>query len=69
MRCTPTADAAAGAACNASTTADALSAGTMREGRRAVWMLGPIEVFDGGADGVASTAGNTLFARQGFFVP
>ena len=69
MRCTADSDPATGATCNASTTADALSAGTVREGERAVWMLGPIEVFDGGPDGVASTGGNTLFARQGFFVP
>ena len=69
MRCTADADVTVGATCNASTTADALSAGTVREGRRAIWGLGPIEVFDGGPDGVASTGGNTLFARQGLFVP
>jgi hypothetical protein len=69
MNCIPSADPSVGATCNASTTADAVSAGTVREGRRAVWALGPIEVFDGGADGVASTGGNTLFAHQGFFVP
>jgi hypothetical protein len=69
MRCTPNADPSVGATCNASTTADALSAGSVLEGRRAIWAFGPIEVFDGGADGVASTAGNTLFAHQGFFVP
>ena len=31
--------------------------------------LGKIQVFDGGSDGVASTAPNTLFADQGVFVP
>jgi glucose/arabinose dehydrogenase/chitodextrinase len=70
MSCSATADAGIGSTCRASTTADALSAGTVKEGRRAVWMLGPIEVYDGGADGVASTAGdNTLFERQGVFAP
>jgi hypothetical protein len=28
-----------------------------------------VQVFDGGSDGVASTAGNTLFADQAVFVP
>jgi glucose/arabinose dehydrogenase/PKD repeat protein len=70
MSCSVTAEAGIGSTCRASTTADALSAGTVKEGKRGVWMLGPIEVYDGGADGVASTAGdNTLFLRQGLFMP
>ena len=43
--------------------------GTVLEGRRSVWELGKIQVFDGGSDGVVSTAPNTLFADQGVFVP
>jgi hypothetical protein len=39
------------------------------EGERAIWQLGQIQVRDGGADGVAATAGNTPFAVQGVFVP
>lgn len=70
MSCQVTADAGIGSTCTASTTADALSAGMVTEGTRAVWMLGPIDVYDGGADGVAATTGdNTLFMRQGLFVP
>ena len=35
-----------------------------------LWELGEIDVFDGGADGQAETTGdNTLFERQGVFVP
>jgi len=41
----------------------------VREGERAIWALQKLQVFDGGADGVASTAPNTLFAVQGVFVP
>ena len=38
----------------------------MKESERAVWELGEVDVFDGGADGQAATLGdNTLFARQG----
>ena len=31
--------------------------------------MGQVYVEDGGADGVAATYPNTLFARQGVFVP
>jgi hypothetical protein len=66
--CTAT-PGAAGAACSVSTTMDAVQPGVVPEGKRSVWQLGQIEVYDGGSDGVAGTAGNTLFAKQGVFVP
>ena len=40
-----------------------------KEGERAIWALDQLQVFDGGADGVAATSPNTLFAVQGIFVP
>jgi hypothetical protein len=44
--------------------------GAVVEGGRSIWELGQVQVFDGGADGLASTAGdNTLFEREGIFVP
>ena len=58
-----------GSTCSLATTVDAVAPGAAREGERAVWGLDRIQVFDGGADGVASTAPNTLFATQGVFVP
>ena len=68
--CTPVADPQEGSSCTASTSADALAPGTVKEGRRAIWALGRVEVYDGGADGDAQTpAGDTLFATQGVFVP
>jgi hypothetical protein len=39
------------------------------EGKRAVWELGRAELFDGGADGLASTADNALFEVEGVYVP
>jgi len=33
------------------------------------WQLGQIEVLDGGPDGVVATNDNTVFMRQGVFVP
>ena len=50
-------------------TADAVTPGSVPEGKRSIWELGQVQVFDGGPDGVASTPGNSLFAVQGVFVP
>jgi hypothetical protein len=58
-----------GGSCSTSTTADAILAGAVRENLRSVWELGQVEVFDGGADGDVDTTPNTVFARQGIFVP
>jgi hypothetical protein len=69
MPCTPTPDAGRGANCSLSTTMDALVPGAVTEGNRAIWALGQVRVFDGGPDGVAATADNSLFAVQGIFIP
>ena len=52
-----------------STTFDAIVPGAVKEGTRAVWQFGQFTVQDGGPDGDAGTAPNTVFARQGVFVP
>jgi Tol biopolymer transport system component len=70
LTCLPTASDSIGSACSAATTADAVMPGIAREDKRAVWQLGQVQVYDGGADGDADTAGdNTLFATQGLFAP
>jgi hypothetical protein len=70
VTCAATADPNQGATCNRVTTVDALFPGAVVEGKRAVWELGQVQVDDGGADGDADTAGdNTLFMKQGVFVP
>ena len=44
--------------------------GALVEGRRAIWQLGALQVYDGGSDGDGDTPGdNTLFLKQGIFVP
>jgi hypothetical protein len=59
-----------GGSCSISTTADSVLPGVVKEGERAVWELGDVQVFDGGGDGDAdTTADNTLFAVPGLFVP
>jgi hypothetical protein len=68
--CSATTDTSVGSTCSLTTTADSLVPGTMKEGMRSIWEFGQLAVLDGGTDGLASTgAGNTLFARQGVFVP
>jgi acyl-homoserine-lactone acylase len=59
-----------GSTCSLATTADAVMGDIAREGQRAIWQLGQVQVYDGGADGDAeTTGGNTLFAVQGTFAP
>ena len=68
--CAAVPDPAEGSVCSAATSADALAPGTVKEGRRSIWQLGRVEVYDGGPDGDADTpAGDSLFATQGLFVP
>jgi hypothetical protein len=64
------ADPTIGSDCNLTTSADAVTANSIVEGKRSVFEIGQVKVFDGGADGDADTAGdNTLFAVQGAFAP
>ena len=69
VACTATSGTATGSTCEAHTTADAVIAGAVVEQKRAIWHLTGVELYDGGADGDPLTAGNTLFARQGVFLP
>jgi hypothetical protein len=68
-QCSATGEVTFGSSCSVATTADALTPGTVVEGARANWQIDAVEVADGGADGSAATADNTLFARQGVFIP
>jgi hypothetical protein len=67
--CNPTSDTGIGSACLTTTTADAVLPGAVPEGARSIWQLGPAQLYDGGPDGDADTAPNTLFADEGYFVP
>ena len=68
--CVVTADTTEGSTCSVTTSADAIAAGTVLEGKRAIWETGQGTLYDGGADGDGDTTGdNTLFAVQGLFVP
>jgi hypothetical protein len=66
--CTVTA-AAAGATCPLSTSANALSPGLVRDGKRMLIAMSQTQVRDGGSDGLVATGPNEVFAVQGIFVP
>ena len=67
--CVATSSTSIGGTCSLTSSFNAVVPGAVVQGKRAIWQLGAVEVFDGGADGVASSGPNTLFARQGIFVP
>jgi VCBS repeat protein len=59
-----------GSNCSVITGANALVPGIIVSGKRATWQMDQVQVVDGGPDGDVDTAsGNTVFARQGVFVP
>jgi glucose/arabinose dehydrogenase/PKD repeat protein len=58
-----------GSKCSTSTSADAVMPGMVVEGKRTIWQIDRVNLYDGGPDGVAATADNTLFETQGLFVP
>jgi hypothetical protein len=58
-----------GSTCTANTSANAVVPGSVKDTQRAVVEVGQLQISDGGADGVTSTADNTLFEVQGIFIP
>jgi hypothetical protein len=67
--CATTQDLGVGSTCSIATTADSVLPGTISEGKRTLMEMFQVRVFDGGADGLAATPGNSLFAVQGLFAP
>jgi hypothetical protein len=68
--CVQTASTTMGSSCTVNTSANAITAGLVKDEKRAVWELGQAQIYDGGPDGDGDTvAGNTVFAVQGVFVP
>jgi hypothetical protein len=58
--CAATADTTIGGSCLLSTSADALAPGAVTEGKRSIWALGQVVVYDADGD---------PFMKQGIFVP
>jgi acid phosphatase type 7 len=68
--CTPTeSNPDIGSTCSVTTSLDTLIPDAVKEGAQSVWELGQVDVLDGGADGIAATPDNAVFARVGLFAP
>jgi hypothetical protein len=76
--CTPTAGTETGATCAVTTTVDSVLPGAVKEGDRAIWQMGRIDLRDAGPNGAGygsgcpSTCGDgdeATFMRQGVFIP
>ena len=68
-QCTPTPATNVGSTCSITTSLDTLIPGAIVEGRRSLLELSQVEVTDGGTDGDTGTQPNSVFLRQGVFVP
>lgn len=67
--CAGTASTSVGSSCTFNTDVLYVIPGIAKDGKRQIWELGQVRVRDGGPDGDAGTADNSLFAVQGIFVP
>ncbi len=69
--CHPTPETSTGSICGNKTSLSALfpGSGGWQSGKRAIWELGQVKVYDGGAGGVAGSSDATLFMDEGVFVP
>ena len=67
--CANTVSTTVGGTCTTATTANAVVPGSVKDTQRAVVEIGQLQVFDGGASGVAGAADATLFEVQGIFIP
>jgi hypothetical protein len=67
--CANTADTSIGSTCTIATTAQPLFPICNCETKRGVMEFSQVTVSDGGPDGVVGSQDNTVFMRQGIFVP
>jgi len=68
--CAETASTATGSTCRINSTFNAIIPGSAKDSKRVVAEMDDVRVYDGGADGIGSTlADNTVFLRQGVFIP
>ena len=70
ITCAGTASTSTGSTCAVYTSYNAIHPGLIKDGKRLVEEIWDLHVYDGGADGDANTTGdNTVFLRQGIFIP
>jgi hypothetical protein len=69
MQCVNTTSTTTGGTCSTAGPPPGCPPACPTPNQRQVVEFGQIEVFDGGADGQNATDPNTVFARQGIFIP
>ncbi len=69
VSCGATADPTVGSTCAVTTSANAIVPGAVTDGKRAIWQIGSVQVYDGGSTGTAGASDATLFEDEGIFVP
>jgi hypothetical protein len=69
LTCANTVSTSQGALCEIATSANAVVPGVVRTGQRAIWELGQIYAYDGGAGGDVQTPDGGVLVKQGLFVP
>jgi hypothetical protein len=67
--CAATASPAIGSTCAVSTSFNAVVPGSVKTGRRAIWQVSPVKLYDGGTSGTAGASDATLFEDEGIFAP
>jgi hypothetical protein len=67
--CTSTASSSVGSTCNATTSAEAVTPGSIKEGKRAVVDVFRIKLQDSGPNGNRGDSDDRLFEQQGIYVP
>ena len=71
--CVQSESTSTGSSCSVNSSLNAFfpsMAGAVKDGKRGIWELDAVHIFDGGADGDGdTTADNTVFMRPGVFVP
>ncbi len=67
--CVATTSTTIGGTCSVATTANAVVPGSVKDTQRGVVEISQLQISDGGADGLVSSADNTLFSVQGIFIP
>ena len=68
-QCVNTVSTTIGGTCSVATSANAVVPGSVKDTQRGVVEIGQLQIFDGGAGGVAGAADATLFSVQGIFIP
>ena len=68
-QCAATADPAVGSACSVTTSADAVTPGSIKEGRDMMLQVFRVRLNDSGANGARGDADDRVFAQQGIYIP